>query len=101
MDWIVLAIKSVLNQTYQNFELILIDDSSTNDVLDKIKDLINSDDRILFIRNNENLKLTKTLNKGIGIAKGKYIARIDDDDIWNNEKKLEKQVQFLEKNTSY
>lgn len=93
------SIKSVLQQTYKNFELIIINDCSS----DKTDDIIRSfnDSRIVYIKNNTNLGLIKNLNNGISIAKGEYIARIDGDDIWITEDKLEKQIDFLESNKDY
>lgn len=59
------------------------------------------DDRILYYKNNNNLKLTRTLNKWIELAQGKYIARIDDDDIRCDREKLSKQVNFMETHLEY
>ncbi len=95
------SVNSVLNQSFKDFELIIINDASTNDIEKTIKEVEKIDDRVVYIKNEKNLKLTKTLNKWISIAKWKYIARIDDDDEWIDEKKLEKQVNFLEKNKNY
>lgn len=73
------AIESILNQTYKDFEFIIINDGST----DNSKDIILSynDKRIKYVENECNLKLIKTLNKGIDLAQGEYIARMDSDDI--------------------
>ncbi len=73
------SIKSILNQTFKDFELILINDGST----DGSEDIILSfdDERIVYIKNDINLKLIKSLNKGIRAAKGYYISRMDADDI--------------------
>ncbi len=90
------SIESVLNQTYTDFELIIIDDGSTSSSESIINSL--SDKRIKFIRNKTNMGLQKTLNKAIRAAQGKYIARIDDDDFWNDKNKLQKQVEQLEEN---
>ncbi len=96
------AIDSVLTQNFTDFELIIINDASTDDKVEKIiLDYTSKDDRIIYIKNEENLKLTKTLNKWIWFSKWKYIARIDDDDIWIDNKKLEKQFNFLENNIEY
>jgi glycosyltransferase involved in cell wall biosynthesis len=73
------AIESILKQSYTNFEFIIINDGST-DLTEKII-LEFSDKRIVYIKNEANLKLIKTLNKGIDLANGKYIARMDADDI--------------------
>lgn len=73
------AIDSILNQSYEDFELIIINDGS-NDATEEII-LSYSDNRIIYLKNDINLKLIKTLNKGVKLAKGKYIARMDADDI--------------------
>lgn len=94
------SIKSVLNQSYSNFEFIIINDFSTDNVEKIISKYQKKDNRIIYIKNEQNLKLTKSLNKWIKIAKWEYIARIDDDDIWLKEK-LEKQINFMEENKDY
>ena len=99
--WIRESIESVLNQTYNNFEFIIINDASTNNVEEVIKEYGKKDKRIAYIKNEKNLKLTRTLNKGISIAKGKYIARADDDDIWATETQLQQQIEFMEENEDY
>ena len=92
------AIKSILNQTFTNFELIIINDGSTDNSLKIIKSF--KDNRIKIIKNKGNLGLIKTLNKGIDLAQGKYIARMDADDI-AMPKRLEKQIAFFNENPDY
>lgn len=89
------SIDSVLSQTYSDFELLIINDGST----DKTEEIILSykDHRIVYVKNEVNLKLIKTLNKGIDLAKGKFIARIDSDDVINPDR-IEKEIIFLENN---
>lgn len=89
------CIDSVLNQTYKNIEVIIIDDNST----DNSVDIINSykDKRIKLIKFKENSGVSACRNKGIELAKGDYITFIDSDDYWNLNK-LKKQVRFIEKN---
>lgn len=89
------AIESILNQSFQDFELIIINDGST----DKSDEIICSfnDNRIVYVKNETNLKLIETLNKGIKLCKGKYIARMDADDI-SMPQRLERQYQFMESN---
>lgn len=94
--WLSKAIDSVLYQSYKNFELIIINDASTNDIEKTILEYKEKDKRIIYIKNEYNLKLTKTLNKGIEISQGEYIARIDDDDIRYDKEKLATQVGFME-----
>jgi glycosyltransferase involved in cell wall biosynthesis len=91
------AIESILNQTYKNFEFIIIDDASKDKSLDIIKKYAKKDKRIIILKNKANLKICKSLNKGIKIAKGKYIARMDGDDISFSERFAE-QVNFMESN---
>ena len=93
------SIESVLNQSFKDFELIIINDASTNNIEKIIKEY--KDSRIRYIKNEKNLKLTKTLNKWISVARWKYIARIDDDDIRSDSDKLEKQINFMESNKEY
>ena len=92
------AITSILGQTYSNFEFIIINDGST----DRSEEIILSfsDSRIVYVKNPENYRLIKTLNLGFSMAKGRYIARMDADDI-SHPDRLQKQVQFLEDNEEY
>ena len=84
------AIESILNQTYKNFEFIIINDGSTNDTEDVI--LSYEDKRIRYVKNEVNLKIIASLNKGLKLCRGKYIARLDADD-YSAPTRLEKQVQ--------
>jgi glycosyltransferase involved in cell wall biosynthesis len=88
-----IAINSVLQQSFSEFEFIIVDDCST----DSTQAIINSynEKRIVYIRNNQNLGQTPSLNIGLNIAKGKYIARIDADDIYLRGK-LKLQYAFME-----
>ena len=88
------AIESVLNQTYENFEFIIVDDCSTNNSVDVIESY--SDKRIKLIKNKGNMGLTKSLNIAIKAAKGEFIARMDADDIALPQR-FEKQIEFLKK----
>lgn len=95
------SVESILNQSFSDFEFIIIDDGSDDkNCLHTLKEFVEKDKRIRFIRNDTNLGLTKSLNKALAFAKGKYIARIDSDDI-ADPRRLEKQLQFMEKNPSY
>jgi len=87
------SISSILNQTYKNFEFLIIDDGST-DLTSEIIESFN-DPRIRLVNNKKNIGLTRTLNKGIKLSRGKYIARMDADDISLPER-LKKQVDFME-----
>ncbi|MDD4156759.1 MAG: glycosyltransferase family 2 protein [Candidatus Cloacimonetes bacterium] len=96
-NFLVETIESILNQTFRDFEFIIINDCSTDNSLQIIKEYSKKDGRIILINNKINLGLTKSLNIGIKKAKGKYIARIDGDDIALRER-LKIQYDFLEKN---
>ncbi len=92
------AIESVLNQTYENFEFIIIDDCSTNNSVDIIESY--RDSRIRLIKNKENIGLTKSLNVALKVARGEYIARMDSDDVCLPQR-FEKQILFLSQNPEY
>lgn len=85
------AINSVVNQTYKNWELIVIDDGSSDNTVETIKFLAAEDERIHFYANEKNIGVAETRNRGFDIANGEYIALLDSDDIWLCEK-LEKQI---------
>jgi glycosyltransferase involved in cell wall biosynthesis len=74
------AIESILNQTYKNFEFFIVNDGSKDKSVEIIKNYMKEDDRIILI-NRENKGLIYSLNEGISIAKGNYIARMDADDM--------------------
>lgn len=92
------SIDSILNQEYSNFELIIINDCSTDLSEEKIKKF--EDNRIVYLKNSSNLGLIKTLNKAIDSCRGEFIARMDADDI-SNADRLSKQVAFLTRNEDY
>ena len=89
------AIESILSQTYRDFEFLIINDGST----DRTKDIILSykDSRIRYIENRTNLKLIATLNKGIELARGEFIVRMDADDV-SLADRLNVQVKFMDTN---
>lgn len=89
------SIKSILNQTFSNFEFIIIDDASTDNSLKIIESF--KDKRIVVVKKNKNTGYTKSLNIGLKLAKGKYIARMDSDDI-SLPRRFELQIELLEKN---
>lgn len=91
------AIESVRQQTFQNWELIVINDCSTDSTADILAALAAKDARIKVHPNEVNLKLPKSLNKAISLSEGKYIARMDADDICLPDR-LEKQFRFMEEN---
>lgn len=94
------SIESILNQSFSDFEFIIIEDCSTDNSLNIIKEYAEKDPRIKLIQKSENKKMRgfiENLNIGIKKAKGKYIARMDADDI-SYPNRFEKQIEFLEKN---
>lgn len=93
-DYLREAIESILNQSFPDYEFIIVNDGSRDD----IKNIIRSyqDHRIVFIDNETNIGLTKSLNKALCVAQGKYIARMDADDI-SYKHRLEKQYKYMEK----
>lgn len=95
------AITSVQNQTYNSWELLVIDDGSTDETKDVVMKYIQHDPRIRYIQNETNLGIQKTLNIGLHVSQGMFIARIDDDDRWSMPDKLEKQVVFLQQHPEY
>ncbi len=87
------AIESILNQTFTDFEFIIVNDGSTDNSLEIIESY--DDERIKTINNKKNIGLTKSLNKALKFAKGKYIARQDADDV-SLPNRFEKQVEYLD-----
>lgn len=89
------SIKSILNQTFTDFEFLIINDGST----DKSVEIIESfkDSRIRLVHNEQNMNLVPTLNRGLELSLGEYIARMDGDDIAYPER-LQKQVDFMDNN---
>ena len=88
------AIESVLEQTFEDFELIIIDDGSTDKSPQIIKNYLKKDDRIKAIFHPKNMGIPKTFNKLIDNAKGKFISYISSDDLWVKNK-LKKQLEIL------
>lgn len=88
------SINSILNQTYQNFELLIADDGSTDNTQKIVESFLKNDKRIKFFKNNNNQGLTKTLNFLSKQATSNFLARQDSDD-YSLESRLEKQLQFL------
>ena len=89
------AIRSIQNQTFKNWEILIVDDKSSDNTVMIVHQFQKYDKRIRMIHNEQNLKIARTLNRGIGEAKGVYIARMDDDDI-SMPTRLEKEVAILD-----
>lgn len=92
-DYLREAIESILNQTFSDFELIIIDDGSTGNDCDIVRSY--DDSRIVLLPNGENRGLPFSLNRGISAARGKYIARMDSDDV-ALPRRLEEQFKYME-----
>ena len=99
--WIEKSIKSVLSQSFLNFEFIIINDCSIDDSEEIILRLAEQDKRIKYIKNEYNLGVQKTRNIALDKSLGEYIAEIDQDDKWIDKDKLNKQVKFMENTIDY
>ena len=95
--FIVKMIDSVLSQTYTDWELIVSDDCSMDNTKDIIRPYLEKDSRIKYICNEKNSGAAVTRNKALKVAKGRWIAFLDSDDLWEPTK-LEKQIKFMEEN---
>ena len=90
------AIESILNQTFKDFEFIIVNDGSTDKTVEIIKKYAKSDERIKFIDNKKNAGIVAALNQGLDFCHGEYIARMDSDDISLPER-FAKQVKYMDK----
>lgn len=98
IEWLSQSIDSILNQTFTDFEFIIIcDNPQFSEGISLLRNLAEKENRIVLLFNEENIGLTKSLNKGLAIAKGNYIARMDADDI-SCTIRLEREVEYLENN---
>ncbi len=95
------AIESIINQTYKNWKLILINDDSSDNTEAVIKPFLKNTNRINYIKNKKTNGLITNLNYALDLADGKYIARLDSDDIWIDSEKLNDQVNYLENHKDY
>lgn len=93
------TITSVLQQTISDFELILIDDGSTDNTRELLYNWARKDSRIQLIENDCNMGVAEVRNKGIALAQGDYVCFIDSDDTWHSDK-LERQLTFMKHNDS-
>jgi teichuronic acid biosynthesis glycosyltransferase TuaG len=90
------AINSVRAQTFEDWELIVVDDCSTDETASVAEGLAHEDNRISVVRNGHNSGVSRTRNRGIDLSKGEFIALLDSDDYWNP-KKLDKQLGLIRK----
>jgi glycosyltransferase involved in cell wall biosynthesis len=91
------TIQSIINQTYSDWELILVDDGSKDDTFRIMKRQSELDSRIRVLKNEKNLGIPRSINLGIDNARGNYIAKIDADDVADSTR-LERQIKYLEEN---
>jgi glycosyltransferase involved in cell wall biosynthesis len=91
------AIESVLAQSFSDFEFFILDDGSKDRSREIILAYQNKDSRIKNMPNAKNLGVEKTLNRGVSLSQGEYLARLDQDDRWSDGDKLKKQVEFLDR----
>lgn len=101
LNYISLAIDSIKKQSYKNIELIIICDEPTPDIDKFFTELIEKSRCIIYKKNEKKTNVAIARNQWIFLSNWKYIAILDDDDIWNDKDKLKKQVEFLEKNYDY
>lgn len=99
--WLTESIESVLAQSYKNIELIIICDEPSKEVETLIQKYVKEDNRVKYVKNSKKFNIWKALNQWIFLSQGKYIARIDDDDIRDDTDKLKKQVEFMDNNPEY
>ena len=88
------TIESVLSQTYENWEMLIMNDVSTDNSLAVVNEYVKKDDRIKVVNTEKNMGVVKGRNHLIDLANGKYIAFLDADDYWHSQK-LEKQIKFM------
>ena len=89
------SIESILNQTFTDFEFIIINDGSTDNTAKIIDEYAKRDERIKFVNNSKNKGLIGVLNEGLNLARGEYIARMDSDDI-SLPTRFERQIAYME-----
>ena len=94
------SINSVINQTYKNWELIIIDDASNDSTVEIVKNIFNNDSRLKLIQNESHNGAAISRNIGINAAKGSYVAFLDSDDLWKKNK-LQKQISFMQENNYF
>jgi len=98
VEYVHLSIRSILTQTYADFELIIVLDNPENqEILSVVQLYASEDPRIILVQNERNLGLARTLNKALALTKGEYVARMDADDI-SHPQRFELQLRFLEEN---
>lgn len=95
MNYISEKVETVLEQTHQNWELLIVDDCSTDNTKQVVDKFLLQDNRLRYIELEKNSGVAVARNRGIEEARGNYIAFLDSDDLWKKEK-LEKQIRFMQ-----
>lgn len=95
------AIDSILSQNYENIEIIILDDASTDKTAELMENYVSKNSKIKYYRNDKNLGITSSRNKILTLSGGRYLAVLDSDDYWTNPNKIGEQVKFLEENPEY
>lgn len=95
-DYIGVAVDSVLGQTYTDWELVIVDDGSTDDTRAVVAQYLARDPRIRYVRQEENRGIALSRNHGVAVSRGRYIAMLDSDDAWASPEKLALQVAALD-----
>lgn len=88
------CIESVLSQTYSNWEMIVVNDKSTDNSRAIIEEYVRKDPRIKLFNNEKNMGVAATRNKALEVSKGRFVAFLDSDDFWAP-RKLERQIDFM------
>ena len=94
-EYIIRAVDSILKQTFDDFEFIIVNDGSEDFVRETIQTF--SDKRIKYLENGKNIGLVRSLNRALELSSGEYIARMDSDDI-SLPQRFERQVEYMDKN---
>lgn len=89
------SIGSVLTQGFTDWELIIVNDASTDQTENIIREFAKVDSRIVYLKNETNQKLQRSLNRGLDASRGEFIARLDDDDVWMSPDKLSLQIRYM------
>lgn len=95
------ALASALSQSLKSLEVLVIDDSPDDSTAAVVAEIARTDERVRYYHNAPRLGFVKSLNFGLQHARGKYVARLDDDDLWADGDKLRRQVEFLQKHDDY
>ncbi len=95
------AIQSIVEQSFRDWEIVIADDGSTDNTPAVVDEWRKKEPRIIYMRSEVNQGISKNYNRGLRLARGEYVAMIDDDDPWCDPEKLKKQIVFLDANKEY